>query len=174
MKLAICEHVKLRGGRCGSPALRGQHYCYFHVGAHRIIPSVTLPRLASDPRPQFIRIADPGMFGESNPGVPGLRSHLSAEAVAIQHGYTRLIAGVFYGLLNARQGKLFLKALNKAARLQPGIATEESAVTSNQLQLPIPGGRQAATSQGPQQAPLAPALGKVERQLLGRSESRGG
>jgi hypothetical protein len=166
MELAICKHAKLTGGRCGSPALRGQHYCYFHAGAHRVIPSVNLPRLASGPRLQFIRLADPGMFAEFAPGFRGLRSHLSAETLAIQHGYTRLIAGLSRRLLNARQGKLFLKALDKAARLQPGTATEDSAVTSNQLRLPIPGGCRAATSC----APLQPA----SLRLLGRSESRGG
>ncbi len=25
-----CEHVKSNGVRCGSPALRGQSFCYFH------------------------------------------------------------------------------------------------------------------------------------------------
>jgi hypothetical protein len=25
-----CRHVKTSGGKCGSPALRGQPYCYFH------------------------------------------------------------------------------------------------------------------------------------------------
>ena len=43
MGLAICQHVKLGGRRrCGSPAMRGQDYCYFHAGGHRAIPSVNL------------------------------------------------------------------------------------------------------------------------------------
>ena len=25
-----CRHIKTSGGKCGSPALRGQPYCYFH------------------------------------------------------------------------------------------------------------------------------------------------
>ena len=25
-----CHHIKTSGGKCGSPALRGQLYCYFH------------------------------------------------------------------------------------------------------------------------------------------------
>jgi hypothetical protein len=166
MELAICEHAKLSGGRCGSPALRGQHYCYFHAGAHRIIPSVNLPRLASDPLPQFIRLADPRMFGESDPGFRGLRSHLSDGALAIQHGYTGLIAGLSHRLLNVRQGKLFLKALNQAAGLRPRTATEDSAVTSNQLQLPIAGGSQAATIWDPREPPSL--------RLSGCSEARGG
>jgi len=31
---AICEHIKDNGIRCGSPALRGRHFCYFHSRAH--------------------------------------------------------------------------------------------------------------------------------------------
>ncbi len=26
-----CRHIKTSGGKCGSPALRGQPYCYFHA-----------------------------------------------------------------------------------------------------------------------------------------------
>jgi hypothetical protein len=26
-----CRHIKTSGGKCGSPALRGKPYCYFHV-----------------------------------------------------------------------------------------------------------------------------------------------
>jgi hypothetical protein len=29
-----CQHVKLDGGTCGSPSLRGQQYCHFHAQAH--------------------------------------------------------------------------------------------------------------------------------------------
>jgi hypothetical protein len=28
--IPICEHVKKNGRRCGSPALRGRHFCYIH------------------------------------------------------------------------------------------------------------------------------------------------
>jgi hypothetical protein len=29
-KPAQCEHIKSNGVRCGSPALRGRRFCYFH------------------------------------------------------------------------------------------------------------------------------------------------
>jgi len=32
---AVCEHIKDNGFRCGSPALRARHFCYFHSRAHR-------------------------------------------------------------------------------------------------------------------------------------------
>ncbi len=28
--ISECRHIKTSGGKCGSPALRGQLYCYFH------------------------------------------------------------------------------------------------------------------------------------------------
>lgn len=31
----ICEQIKDNGIRCGTPAIRGQHFCYFHIRAHR-------------------------------------------------------------------------------------------------------------------------------------------
>jgi len=30
-----CTHIKVSGVRCGSPALRGEQFCYFHQNAHR-------------------------------------------------------------------------------------------------------------------------------------------
>jgi hypothetical protein len=30
-----CAHIKVTGVRCGSPALRGEQFCYFHQNAHR-------------------------------------------------------------------------------------------------------------------------------------------
>jgi hypothetical protein len=36
-----CTHIKVTGVRCGSPALRGEQFCYFHQNAHR---SVSRPK----------------------------------------------------------------------------------------------------------------------------------
>ena len=38
--LKSCTHIKVDGVRCGSPALRGQQFCYFH---QRIVRGVRLP-----------------------------------------------------------------------------------------------------------------------------------
>ena len=37
INIDICTHIKAAGGRCGSPALRGEHFCYFHT---RVIKGV--------------------------------------------------------------------------------------------------------------------------------------
>ena len=37
-----CQHVKTSGTRCRSRAMRGEHYCYFHLKCH-VNPSETEP-----------------------------------------------------------------------------------------------------------------------------------
>jgi hypothetical protein len=32
--VAQCEHIRISGQRCGSPALRGEKHCYFHDHVH--------------------------------------------------------------------------------------------------------------------------------------------
>jgi len=32
-----CTHIKVTGVRCGSPALKGEQFCYFHQNAHRSV-----------------------------------------------------------------------------------------------------------------------------------------
>jgi hypothetical protein len=39
-KVKICMHIKVTGVRCGSPALRGEQFCYFH---QRMIRTVKGP-----------------------------------------------------------------------------------------------------------------------------------
>ena len=36
--VAICEHVRDNGRRCGSPAIRNRHFCYHHSRAHAPAP----------------------------------------------------------------------------------------------------------------------------------------
>ena len=47
-----CRHIKTSGGKCGSPALRGQPFCYFHsrlrertARLHRAFEALELPPL---------------------------------------------------------------------------------------------------------------------------------
>jgi hypothetical protein len=35
MRYMECRHIKPNGCKCQSPSLRGQPYCYFHIGLHR-------------------------------------------------------------------------------------------------------------------------------------------
>ena len=38
-----CQHIRMNGRRCGSPALRGENYCYFHDSVHNPGGSYALP-----------------------------------------------------------------------------------------------------------------------------------
>jgi len=142
MDLEICQHMKLGGaGRCGSPAMRGQDYCYFHVGAHRAIPSVNLwPNRKEQTQGRLSDEADQNLVWP--------RGQLTGEALAIQLGLSRLVQGLMQKLLSVRQAKIILAALHQAAaNRRDGTATEDSPVTSNQPRLPIPSGGRAAISE---------------------------
>jgi len=45
--IARCEHIKTNGTQCGSPALRGKHFCYFHKRWATLASSSTQPRRRS-------------------------------------------------------------------------------------------------------------------------------
>jgi hypothetical protein len=41
----VCTHIKVSGVRCGSPALRGEQFCYFHQRMFRGVPTPPDSRL---------------------------------------------------------------------------------------------------------------------------------
>src|SRR5438309_125406 len=41
----VCTHVKVRGVQCGSPAVRGEQFCYFHQRMFRGVPTPPGSRL---------------------------------------------------------------------------------------------------------------------------------
>ena len=41
----LCTHIKVTGVRCGSPALRGEQFCYFHQRMMRGVPTPPEARL---------------------------------------------------------------------------------------------------------------------------------
>ena len=51
-EVKICEHIKDDGIRCGSPAIRGRHFCYHHSRCHA--PSHLGTRLYRAPIPECI------------------------------------------------------------------------------------------------------------------------
>ena len=48
----ICEHIKPDGRRCGSPALRGAHFCFYDNNVYRRLPQVNFAMYLSDPQPE--------------------------------------------------------------------------------------------------------------------------
>ena len=102
MELPICDHIKMGGGRCGSPALSGQQYCHFHAAMHRTVPTSNL----------FVRMWNPGH--EHDPRIKYQWPYLE-DAESVQIGFMQLIHGVAQELLDPRRAKVILSALHGAA-----------------------------------------------------------
>lgn len=102
MSVPICEHIKAGGQRCGSPAMNGQPYCYYHTGARACLPKVRAmfhersPHLpAAPPMPEF--------------PIPFLE-----DAASIQIGYMQALYGITSHRIELREAKLVLSALRGA------------------------------------------------------------
>ncbi|MGA8878854.1 MAG: hypothetical protein WB555_25145 [Candidatus Korobacteraceae bacterium] len=102
MSLPICEHIKPGGTRCGSPSVRGEKYCHYHAGAHRLIPPTNL----------FVLLCNPGH--EKDPCCQYEFPQLE-DGAAIQVGFMQLIHAVAQQRVNDRRAKLILSALHGAA-----------------------------------------------------------
>jgi hypothetical protein len=63
-----CHHIKTSGGKCGSPALRGELYCYFHSRPRQ---RVNQPRvsLAAYLRKELANLEDRGAIQRATTGV---------------------------------------------------------------------------------------------------------
>lgn len=103
MTLQICEHIKPGGTRCGSPALRGYNYCFYHHGMRQAMPMTT-------------------MFVQENLNVPPGETPVSAfempfleDAASIQIAFMQLIHGVAHFRLEPRRAQIILSALHGAA-----------------------------------------------------------
>jgi hypothetical protein len=88
-KVKICMHIKVTGVRCGSPALRGEQFCYFH---QRMIRTVKGP----DSRVHHAAMLE--------------------DEEAIQASIMEVVNSLIRGTLELRRGELILRALNTAVR----------------------------------------------------------
>ena len=92
MTILICHHIKLGGGRCGSPALRGQRYCYFHAPSHSTIPTLNLwPEEPASP--------------SSAANLALRRRRMGNEGAAIQEALFRAIRALMEDRVNLRQAR---------------------------------------------------------------------
>ena len=82
-----CRHIKTSGGKCGSPALRGQSFCYFHS---------RLKQRAAEPEPTFI--------------LPNLE-----DRGAVQLAINEVVKALAAHKLNAKRAGLLLYALQIAS-----------------------------------------------------------
>jgi hypothetical protein len=85
-----CTHIKVDGVRCGSPALRGEQFCYFH---QRLLRGVPTP-----PRSRLHPIA------------------MIESPEAIQVALMEIINALARNTIDVKRAELILRALNIAAR----------------------------------------------------------
>jgi hypothetical protein len=86
----VCTHVRVTGHRCGSPALRGERFCYFH---QRMMRGVPVP--------------------------PDARLHpvaLIENEAAIQASLMEVINAIARNTIDIRRAELILKALHIAVK----------------------------------------------------------
>lgn len=98
--IPLCEHTKIGGARCGSPALRDQKFCHHHAGVHRLVPR-THVYLPSTP------------IMEIDPSYPYQLPYIE-DFEALQIGYMQFIRGVVDKWIDERRAKLVLDALKAA------------------------------------------------------------
>ena len=85
-----CTHIKVTGVRCGSPALRGEQFCYFH---QRMLRTVK--------------------------GPPESRVHHAAlleDEESIQASLIEVVNALLRGTIELKRAELVLRALNTAVR----------------------------------------------------------
>jgi hypothetical protein len=85
-----CTHIKVSGVRCGSPALRGEQFCYFHQRMLRTIK-----------------------------GPPASRVHHAAlleDEESIQASLIEVVNALLRGTIELKRAELILRALNTAVR----------------------------------------------------------
>jgi hypothetical protein len=85
-----CTHIKVTGQRCGSPALRGEFFCYFHT---RVIKGVQ-------------QRVDMQMHSMA----------LLEDCESIQLSIMHVVDGLLKGTLDATRARLIIQALRIAAR----------------------------------------------------------
>lgn len=88
-KTKICTHIKVSGVRCGSPALRGEQFCYFHQRMIRTVKS---------PHSRLHHVA------------------LLENEQAIQASLMEVVNALVRGTIDLKRGELILRALNAAVR----------------------------------------------------------
>ena len=111
-----CEHVKANGLFCGSPAMRGRNYCFFHL--NHIGHLLRLQRYAAH-----------GLQP------PPLELPLLEDAASIQLALMQVTEALLNGTLDAKRGGLVLYALQTASsnlrNMAKAAKEEENAAVCN-------------------------------------------
>jgi hypothetical protein len=124
-----CEHVKISGERCGSPAVRGAKLCYYHNTVRNHVPKNNMFAKLWNPR---VERTETFAFDMPYPEDPE----------SLQIAFAQFIHLVSQDLINDRRARLLLSALHGAAanlRLMADIdAQRQSAATKKPAAIASP------------------------------------
>jgi hypothetical protein len=110
-----CEHIKANGEFCGSPALRGRHYCYFHL-------TQIGRRLRAE------RVQAKAMANAVDAGVVRLELPPFEDANSIQIALMQVVDAILHNRLDTKRAGLVLYALQTASsNLANGAAFQPTA-----------------------------------------------
>ena len=98
-----CEHIKVDGEFCGSPALRGRRYCYFH-----------LTYIGRRMRAERLHTAATQQGVESS--VVALQLPPLEDANSIQIAYMQMIDAILHNRIDPKRAGLVLYALQSATQ----------------------------------------------------------
>ena len=99
----ICEHILPGGRRCGSPALRGEAFCFYHSNVDRRVPPVNFMMYLSDPQP------------ERNPNYQYEVPYIE-DPESLQIAFAQFLHAVTEQHVTTERGWLLLSTLHGAAR----------------------------------------------------------
>ena len=88
-----CTHIKVTGVRCGSPALLGEQFCYFHQNAHRGIR-----------RPKQSRLHPIALIEDEE---------------SIQYALMEVINALMRNTIDVKRATLIIRALHIAVKTPP-------------------------------------------------------
>jgi hypothetical protein len=134
--IRVCTHIKVNGVPCGSPALRGEIFCYFH---QRMIRGVRTP-----PKSRLHPIA------------------LIENEEGIQASLMEIINALVRNTIDVRRAQLVLRALHIAVRNSPRVHFD---IHNNEMVRELPDYPAAPAAQKPPLPALtqAGALARVRR-----------
>ena len=93
----ICHHTKTNGEPCGSPALRGEQFCYYHH------PTRRRPRAAG-----------------RKPRLPAFHLPNLVDRASLQSALAKVVSRVISGRLDRPTASLIVYALQGASECLPG------------------------------------------------------
>jgi hypothetical protein len=101
--LAICEHIRPSGRRCGMLALRDQKVCYYHAEVRKTVPKNNL----------FVFLDNPGR--KENDPYHAFEFPYLEDAAAVQIAFMQFIYGVAQQRIEEWRARMILSALHGAA-----------------------------------------------------------